>query len=154
MWVFCHLFPSDLILKHLFCHITHCFSILLPRHRRRETKKRKRATLNSSKKNWNSRCSLNSYSTNDSTFKMIISSVTLCCFCRIQEERDERHRLKGRVSRFEPLPSMEGKRSCKFFIHVFFFFFFLTKTVSFPLRSLMDPVKFVPLPQFSSVYAF
>ncbi|XP_026098647.1 U2 snRNP-associated SURP motif-containing protein-like isoform X2 [Carassius auratus] len=30
---------------------------------------------------------------------------------QIQEERDERHRLKGRVSRFEPLPTMEGKRS-------------------------------------------
>uniref|UniRef100_A0A8C2E0F9 U2 snRNP-associated SURP domain containing n=1 Tax=Cyprinus carpio TaxID=7962 RepID=A0A8C2E0F9_CYPCA len=30
---------------------------------------------------------------------------------QIQEERDERHRLKGRVSRFEPLPTMEGRRS-------------------------------------------
>ncbi|XP_016150549.1 U2 snRNP-associated SURP motif-containing protein-like isoform X4 [Sinocyclocheilus grahami] len=30
---------------------------------------------------------------------------------QIQEERDERHRLKGRVSRFEPLPTTEGKRS-------------------------------------------
>ncbi|RXN05718.1 U2 snRNP-associated SURP motif-containing -like isoform X1 [Labeo rohita] len=32
---------------------------------------------------------------------------------QIQEERDERHRLKGRVSRFEPLPTMEGRRSWK-----------------------------------------
>ncbi|XP_028290905.1 U2 snRNP-associated SURP motif-containing protein-like [Gouania willdenowi] len=30
---------------------------------------------------------------------------------QIQEERDERHKLKGRVSRFEPLPGMEGRRS-------------------------------------------
>uniref|UniRef100_A0A671PK49 U2 snRNP-associated SURP motif-containing protein-like n=1 Tax=Sinocyclocheilus anshuiensis TaxID=1608454 RepID=A0A671PK49_9TELE len=30
---------------------------------------------------------------------------------QIQEERDERHRLKGRVSRFEPLPTTEGRRS-------------------------------------------
>uniref|UniRef100_A0A8C1Z244 U2 snRNP-associated SURP domain containing n=1 Tax=Cyprinus carpio TaxID=7962 RepID=A0A8C1Z244_CYPCA len=30
---------------------------------------------------------------------------------QIQEERDERHRLKGRVSRFEPLPTVEGRRS-------------------------------------------
>uniref|UniRef100_W5KFI8 U2 snRNP-associated SURP motif-containing protein n=1 Tax=Astyanax mexicanus TaxID=7994 RepID=W5KFI8_ASTMX len=30
---------------------------------------------------------------------------------QIQEERDERHRLKGRVSRFEPLSAMEGRRS-------------------------------------------
>uniref|UniRef100_A0A3B3D2I9 U2 snRNP-associated SURP domain containing n=1 Tax=Oryzias melastigma TaxID=30732 RepID=A0A3B3D2I9_ORYME len=30
---------------------------------------------------------------------------------KIQEERDERHKLKGRVSRFEPLPGMEGRRS-------------------------------------------
>lgn len=96
------------------------FSIILPRHRRRGIKKRKRATLNSSKKNWNSRRSLHSYLTNDSTFKMMISNVMLRgFFCRIQEERDERHRLKGRVSRFEPLPTMEGKRSCKFFL-VFF----------------------------------
>uniref|UniRef100_A0A8K9Y7I0 U2 snRNP-associated SURP motif-containing protein n=1 Tax=Oncorhynchus mykiss TaxID=8022 RepID=A0A8K9Y7I0_ONCMY len=29
----------------------------------------------------------------------------------IQEERDERHKIKGRVSRFEPLSGMEGKRS-------------------------------------------
>uniref|UniRef100_A0A1A8FD57 U2 snRNP-associated SURP motif-containing protein n=3 Tax=Nothobranchius korthausae TaxID=1143690 RepID=A0A1A8FD57_9TELE len=29
---------------------------------------------------------------------------------QIQEERDERHKLKGRVSRFEPLPGMEGRR--------------------------------------------
>ncbi|XP_051984742.1 U2 snRNP-associated SURP motif-containing protein-like isoform X2 [Xyrauchen texanus] len=30
---------------------------------------------------------------------------------QIQEERDERHKLKGRVSRFEPLSTMEGRRS-------------------------------------------
>ncbi|XP_034024378.1 U2 snRNP-associated SURP motif-containing protein isoform X2 [Thalassophryne amazonica] len=30
---------------------------------------------------------------------------------QIQEERDERHKNKGRVSRFEPLPGMEGRRS-------------------------------------------
>uniref|UniRef100_A0A3P8W8Q8 U2 snRNP-associated SURP domain containing n=1 Tax=Cynoglossus semilaevis TaxID=244447 RepID=A0A3P8W8Q8_CYNSE len=30
---------------------------------------------------------------------------------KIQEERDERHKLKGRVSRFEPLLSSEGRRS-------------------------------------------
>uniref|UniRef100_M3ZK82 U2 snRNP-associated SURP motif-containing protein n=1 Tax=Xiphophorus maculatus TaxID=8083 RepID=M3ZK82_XIPMA len=30
---------------------------------------------------------------------------------KIQEERDERHRMKGRVSRFEPLPGSEGRRS-------------------------------------------
>uniref|UniRef100_A0A3P9HS81 U2 snRNP-associated SURP motif-containing protein n=1 Tax=Oryzias latipes TaxID=8090 RepID=A0A3P9HS81_ORYLA len=30
---------------------------------------------------------------------------------QIQEERDERHKLKGRVSRFEPLAGMEGRRS-------------------------------------------
>ncbi|KAM9827494.1 LOW QUALITY PROTEIN: U2 snRNP-associated SURP motif-containing protein-like [Neosynchiropus ocellatus] len=30
---------------------------------------------------------------------------------QIQEERDERHKQKGRVSRFEPLPGMEGRRS-------------------------------------------
>ncbi|XP_024910244.1 U2 snRNP-associated SURP motif-containing protein isoform X3 [Cynoglossus semilaevis] len=30
---------------------------------------------------------------------------------QIQEERDERHKLKGRVSRFEPLLSSEGRRS-------------------------------------------
>ncbi|XP_026864373.1 U2 snRNP-associated SURP motif-containing protein isoform X2 [Electrophorus electricus] len=30
---------------------------------------------------------------------------------QIQEERDERHRMKGRVSRFEPLSNMEGRRS-------------------------------------------
>ncbi|KAL7849327.1 hypothetical protein SRHO_G00209500 [Serrasalmus rhombeus] len=30
---------------------------------------------------------------------------------QIQEERDERHRLKGRVSRFEPVSAMEGRRS-------------------------------------------
>ncbi|XP_030629192.1 U2 snRNP-associated SURP motif-containing protein isoform X2 [Chanos chanos] len=30
---------------------------------------------------------------------------------QIQEERDERHRLKGRVSRFEPLSNTEGRRS-------------------------------------------
>ncbi|KAF4086504.1 hypothetical protein AMELA_G00107280 [Ameiurus melas] len=30
---------------------------------------------------------------------------------QIQEERDERHRMKGRVSRFEPLPTVEGRRS-------------------------------------------
>uniref|UniRef100_A0A8K9V6W7 U2 snRNP-associated SURP motif-containing protein n=1 Tax=Oncorhynchus mykiss TaxID=8022 RepID=A0A8K9V6W7_ONCMY len=30
---------------------------------------------------------------------------------KIQEERDERHKIKGRVSRFEPLSGMEGKRS-------------------------------------------
>uniref|UniRef100_A0A3B5PWY9 U2 snRNP-associated SURP motif-containing protein n=1 Tax=Xiphophorus maculatus TaxID=8083 RepID=A0A3B5PWY9_XIPMA len=30
---------------------------------------------------------------------------------QIQEERDERHRMKGRVSRFEPLPGSEGRRS-------------------------------------------
>ncbi|XP_056868376.1 U2 snRNP-associated SURP motif-containing protein isoform X2 [Takifugu flavidus] len=30
---------------------------------------------------------------------------------QIQEERDERHRLKGRVSRFEPLSGSEGRRS-------------------------------------------
>ncbi|XP_051556088.1 U2 snRNP-associated SURP motif-containing protein-like isoform X2 [Myxocyprinus asiaticus] len=30
---------------------------------------------------------------------------------QIQEERDERHRLKGRVSRFEPLSTTEGRRS-------------------------------------------
>ncbi|XP_071184110.1 U2 snRNP-associated SURP motif-containing protein-like isoform X2 [Salvelinus alpinus] len=30
---------------------------------------------------------------------------------QIQEERDERHKIKGRVSRFEPLSGMEGKRS-------------------------------------------
>ncbi|XP_061569076.1 U2 snRNP-associated SURP motif-containing protein isoform X3 [Cololabis saira] len=30
---------------------------------------------------------------------------------QIQEERDERHKMKGRVSRFEPLPGMEGRRS-------------------------------------------
>ncbi|XP_046718759.1 U2 snRNP-associated SURP motif-containing protein isoform X1 [Silurus meridionalis] len=30
---------------------------------------------------------------------------------QIQEERDERHRMKGRVSRFEPLPNTEGRRS-------------------------------------------
>ncbi|KAL4635858.1 U2 snRNP-associated SURP motif-containing protein [Arapaima gigas] len=30
---------------------------------------------------------------------------------QIQEERDERHKMKGRVSRFEPLPHMEGRRS-------------------------------------------
>uniref|UniRef100_A0A673W2Z2 U2 snRNP-associated SURP domain containing n=1 Tax=Salmo trutta TaxID=8032 RepID=A0A673W2Z2_SALTR len=30
---------------------------------------------------------------------------------QIQEERDERHKMKGRVSRFEPLSGMEGKRS-------------------------------------------
>nr|XP_055058097.1 U2 snRNP-associated SURP motif-containing protein isoform X2 [Misgurnus anguillicaudatus] len=30
---------------------------------------------------------------------------------QIQEERDERHKLKGRVSRFEPLPTAEGRRS-------------------------------------------
>uniref|UniRef100_A0A1A8I4A6 U2 snRNP-associated SURP motif-containing protein n=2 Tax=Nothobranchius kuhntae TaxID=321403 RepID=A0A1A8I4A6_NOTKU len=29
---------------------------------------------------------------------------------QIQEERDERHKMKGRVSRFEPLPGMEGRR--------------------------------------------
>uniref|UniRef100_A0A7N6AX51 U2 snRNP-associated SURP domain containing n=1 Tax=Anabas testudineus TaxID=64144 RepID=A0A7N6AX51_ANATE len=31
--------------------------------------------------------------------------------CRIQEERDERHKLKGRVSRFEPLSGLDGRRS-------------------------------------------
>ncbi|KAM4718661.1 U2 snRNP-associated SURP motif-containing protein isoform 2-T2 [Anableps anableps] len=30
---------------------------------------------------------------------------------QIQEERDERHRMKGRVSRFEPVPGSEGRRS-------------------------------------------
>ncbi|XP_037829025.1 U2 snRNP-associated SURP motif-containing protein isoform X3 [Kryptolebias marmoratus] len=30
---------------------------------------------------------------------------------QIQEERNERHKMKGRVSRFEPLPGMEGRRS-------------------------------------------
>ncbi|XP_034428525.1 U2 snRNP-associated SURP motif-containing protein isoform X3 [Hippoglossus hippoglossus] len=30
---------------------------------------------------------------------------------QIQEERDERHKLKGRVSRFEPLAGVEGRRS-------------------------------------------
>uniref|UniRef100_A0A8D0A3C3 U2 snRNP-associated SURP motif-containing protein n=1 Tax=Sander lucioperca TaxID=283035 RepID=A0A8D0A3C3_SANLU len=30
---------------------------------------------------------------------------------QIQEERDERHKLKGRVSRFEPLASTDGRRS-------------------------------------------
>ncbi|XP_067342582.1 U2 snRNP-associated SURP motif-containing protein isoform X2 [Channa argus] len=30
---------------------------------------------------------------------------------QIQEERDERHKLKGRVSRFEPLSSLDGRRS-------------------------------------------
>ncbi|XP_068160489.1 U2 snRNP-associated SURP motif-containing protein isoform X1 [Antennarius striatus] len=30
---------------------------------------------------------------------------------QIQEERDERHKLKGRVSRFEPLSGTEGRRS-------------------------------------------
>ncbi|XP_062235033.1 U2 snRNP-associated SURP motif-containing protein isoform X6 [Platichthys flesus] len=30
---------------------------------------------------------------------------------QIQEERDERHKLKGRVSRFEPLAGAEGRRS-------------------------------------------
>ncbi|XP_077365063.1 U2 snRNP-associated SURP motif-containing protein isoform X1 [Festucalex cinctus] len=30
---------------------------------------------------------------------------------QIQEERDERHKMKGRVSRFEPLGGMEGRRS-------------------------------------------
>ncbi|XP_036377036.1 U2 snRNP-associated SURP motif-containing protein-like isoform X2 [Megalops cyprinoides] len=30
---------------------------------------------------------------------------------RIQEERDERHKMKGRVSRFEPLSSGDGRRS-------------------------------------------
>ncbi|XP_066564964.1 U2 snRNP-associated SURP motif-containing protein isoform X2 [Amia ocellicauda] len=30
---------------------------------------------------------------------------------QIQEERDERHKMKGRVSRFEPLSSMEARRS-------------------------------------------
>ncbi|KAL1006661.1 hypothetical protein UPYG_G00075070 [Umbra pygmaea] len=30
---------------------------------------------------------------------------------QIQEERDERHKMKGRVSRFEPLAGIEGKRS-------------------------------------------
>ncbi|XP_037550013.1 U2 snRNP-associated SURP motif-containing protein [Nematolebias whitei] len=30
---------------------------------------------------------------------------------QIQEERNERHKMKGRVSRFEPLPGTEGKRS-------------------------------------------
>uniref|UniRef100_A0A667ZE37 U2 snRNP-associated SURP motif-containing protein n=1 Tax=Myripristis murdjan TaxID=586833 RepID=A0A667ZE37_9TELE len=32
---------------------------------------------------------------------------------QIQEERDERHKMKGRVSRFEPLSGMDGRRSCK-----------------------------------------
>lgn len=76
---------------------------------------------------------------------MIISSVTLCCFCRIQEERDERHRLKGRVSRFEPLPSMEGKRSCKFFVHVFFVLFFSHQNSQFPPTFAHGPSEFVPL---------
>uniref|UniRef100_A0A8C9SP96 U2 snRNP-associated SURP domain containing n=1 Tax=Scleropages formosus TaxID=113540 RepID=A0A8C9SP96_SCLFO len=31
---------------------------------------------------------------------------------QIQEERDERHKMKGRVSRFEPLSHVEGRRSC------------------------------------------
>lgn len=39
-------------------------------------------------------------------------TVTEYCVCRIQEERDERHKMKGRVSRFEPLPNVEGRRSC------------------------------------------
>uniref|UniRef100_A0A8D3E2T2 U2 snRNP associated SURP domain containing n=1 Tax=Scophthalmus maximus TaxID=52904 RepID=A0A8D3E2T2_SCOMX len=30
---------------------------------------------------------------------------------QIQEERDERHKMKGRVSRFEPLSGIEGRRS-------------------------------------------
>uniref|UniRef100_A0A7N5ZUJ1 U2 snRNP-associated SURP motif-containing protein n=1 Tax=Anabas testudineus TaxID=64144 RepID=A0A7N5ZUJ1_ANATE len=30
---------------------------------------------------------------------------------QIQEERDERHKLKGRVSRFEPLSGLDGRRS-------------------------------------------
>ncbi|XP_051796704.1 U2 snRNP-associated SURP motif-containing protein isoform X5 [Acanthochromis polyacanthus] len=30
---------------------------------------------------------------------------------QIQEERDERHKMKGRVSRFEPLSGMDGRRS-------------------------------------------
>ncbi|XP_062872309.1 U2 snRNP-associated SURP motif-containing protein isoform X2 [Trichomycterus rosablanca] len=30
---------------------------------------------------------------------------------QIQEERDERHKSKGRVSRFEPLPNTEGRKS-------------------------------------------
>uniref|UniRef100_A0A3B4TQF7 U2 snRNP-associated SURP domain containing n=1 Tax=Seriola dumerili TaxID=41447 RepID=A0A3B4TQF7_SERDU len=30
---------------------------------------------------------------------------------KIQEERDERHKMKGRVSRFEPLSGMDGRRS-------------------------------------------
>lgn len=44
--------------------------------------------------------------------------LNLCVF-RIQEERDERHRMKGRVSRFEPLPNVEGRRSCKLALCVF-----------------------------------
>uniref|UniRef100_A0A4W6D3A5 U2 snRNP-associated SURP motif-containing protein n=1 Tax=Lates calcarifer TaxID=8187 RepID=A0A4W6D3A5_LATCA len=35
---------------------------------------------------------------------------------QIQEERDERHKMKGRVSRFEPLSGMDGRRSCKKYV--------------------------------------
>uniref|UniRef100_A0A8D0A772 U2 snRNP-associated SURP motif-containing protein n=1 Tax=Sander lucioperca TaxID=283035 RepID=A0A8D0A772_SANLU len=34
---------------------------------------------------------------------------------QIQEERDERHKLKGRVSRFEPLASTDGRRNSSVF---------------------------------------
>uniref|UniRef100_A0A4W5K9W6 Uncharacterized protein n=1 Tax=Hucho hucho TaxID=62062 RepID=A0A4W5K9W6_9TELE len=40
-----------------------------------------------------------------------ITLYSLSVSPRIQEERDERHKIKGRVSRFEPLSGMEGKRS-------------------------------------------
>uniref|UniRef100_A0A673ZL98 U2 snRNP-associated SURP motif-containing protein n=1 Tax=Salmo trutta TaxID=8032 RepID=A0A673ZL98_SALTR len=39
-----------------------------------------------------------------------ITSYSLSGSPRIQEERDERHKIKGRVSRFEPLSGMEGKQ--------------------------------------------
>uniref|UniRef100_A0A672J221 U2 snRNP-associated SURP motif-containing protein n=1 Tax=Salarias fasciatus TaxID=181472 RepID=A0A672J221_SALFA len=42
--------------------------------------------------------------------KRHVSMMTL-----IQEERDERHKMKGRVSRFEPLSGSDGRRSCDLF---------------------------------------
>lgn len=37
--------------------------------------------------------------------------LTFNLFCRIQEERDERHKTKGRLSRFEPPQSdSDGQR--------------------------------------------
>uniref|UniRef100_A0A3Q3VVQ2 U2 snRNP-associated SURP motif-containing protein n=1 Tax=Mola mola TaxID=94237 RepID=A0A3Q3VVQ2_MOLML len=51
--------------------------------------------------------------TRDNSYRKLIFEHMLhfVVFYRIQEERDERHKLKGRVSRFEPLSGTDGRRS-------------------------------------------